>query len=199
MKQMLKEALCLILITLFAGAALGGMNELTKDKIAEQNEIKKTKSCYEVFPEASSFTEICISIDNDTNSYLEESKITPGIVYTASASDGSTLGYVIDTTSSSGYNGNIRIFTGIDLEGNIRGISFVTLNESPGLGDQAPFLLAPQFKRPATIFTVTKTGAQTSSEIDAMSGATVTSKAVTAAVNGAVKIFNLLEGGSNNE
>ena len=58
------------------------------------------------------------------------------------------------------------------------------------LGMNAEKVLVPQFPgKPATQFSVTKSGAQSDSEINAISGATITSKAVTYAVNAAVEYF----------
>ena len=73
---------------------------------------------------------------------------------------------------------------GVQTDGTLNGISILEISETPGLGMQAEAVLAPQFAgKQADSFTFTKTGAALDNEIDAISGATVTTKAVTNAVN----------------
>ena len=113
-----------------------------------------------------------------------------GTVYQALDEAGGLLGYVLETTSGEGYGGNITLYVGITREGTINGISILSISETPGLGMRAEEVLVPQFaEKPAAEFTYTKTGSSADSEIDAISGATITTKAVTNAVNGAVSAF----------
>ena len=69
------------------------------------------------------------------------------------------------------------------------------------MGMQAPDVLVPQFHdKNVDNFVYTKTGAVADNEIDAISGATVTTRAVINAVNGGLKAAHvLLEGGGGNE
>ena len=98
---------------------------------------------------------------------------------------GKTLGYVMTVTTKKGYGGAITMTMGYRLDGAITGIAFVTLNETPGFGmkaDEAAF--KDQFiGKNAFELVYVKTGATEENEIDAISGATVTTKAVTGAVN----------------
>ena len=78
--------------------------------------------------------------------------------------------------------------TGITTEGNITGIGFLSIDETPGLGMKAK---EPAFKdqfsgKPAATFSVSKTGATSDDQVNAISGATFSSSATTNAVNAAV-------------
>ena len=122
-----------------------------------------------------------------------------GTVYKALDADGTLLGYVINVTSKEGYGGAIVLMMGVRLDGTLNGISILQIAETPGLGMQAEDVLVPQFTdRLAEEFRFTKNGATTESEIDAISGATITTEAITNAVNTGLYYFRtvLQEGGS---
>ena len=99
---------------------------------------------------------------------------------------GRLIGMVV-TTASNGYGGAIEVMTGIRADGTVTGVTILSMEETPGLGAKTKedrFLR--QFKGSAGggSYAVTKD----SGEIDAVSGATISSRAVTAAVNEAVAI-----------
>ena len=106
----------------------------------------------------------------------------------AEAEDGSVLGYLITASSTEGYNGLVQISVGITSEGNLTGLGFLSISETPGLGMKAK---EPAFKdqfngMKAQKLEVTKTDATADNQIQAISGATYTSKAVTGATNAAI-------------
>lgn len=110
--------------------------------------------------------------------------------------NGNEVGYVFVTVSK-GYGGDVKIMTGIDKDGAVTGISPLELNETAGLGMKAQndsFL--DQFKGKVKDIAVNKNSAS-GNEIQALTGATITSKAVTAAVNEALSYYdsNLKRGG----
>mgnify|MGYP002627157745 CR=1 FL=1 len=110
---------------------------------------------------------------------------------------GNTLGYVLDVTSHAGYGGDIEFTMGITNEGVLNGISILSISETAGLGMKAEEVLKPQFAQKAVpFFELTKTGSTSDSQIDAISGATITSKAVTTAVNAGIDYFSTLNGGA---
>ena len=90
---------------------------------------------------------------------------------------------------------------GIRLDGTVNDISILSISETPGLGMKAGDVLVPQFhNKNVKSFAYTKTGSTSDSEIDAISGATITTKAVTNAVNGSLLAFNdYVQGGAGNE
>ena len=106
----------------------------------------------------------------------------------AEAEDGSVLGYLITASSTEGYNGLVQISVGITSEGNLTGLGFLSISETPGLGMKAK---EPTFKdqfngMKAQKLEVTKTEATADNQVQAISGATYTSKAVTGATNAAI-------------
>ena len=120
-------------------------------------------------------------------------------VYSA-VMDGSEAGYVITVTDKDGYGGDIQITVGIMSDGTVNGISFLSISETAGLGMKAKEAdFKDQFKdKNVEKFTYTKTGESGDDMIDAISGATITTNAVTNAVDSALVYFqNELGGGSN--
>lgn len=197
-KNMIKDALILFAITLISGLLLGLVYQVTAEPRREQQERKIREACQAVFAQAENFEEISYTVGETLAQQLAQDGVKIGTVYQALDSVGSPLGYVIETTSGEGYGGNITLYAGITNDGIVNGVSILTISETPGLGMRAEEVLVPQFaEKQAGIFTYTKTGSQSDSEIDAISGATITTKAVTNAVNGAVSAFmqDLQKGG----
>lgn len=198
-KEMYKNAIILFVITLIAGVALGFVNELTKEPIAYQQELKIQKACAAVFAEAASFEAITENSVEEVLAEIQTNGTTIGTVYQAFAADGSLMGYVISTSSSEGYGGAIELMMGVKLDGTVNGVSILSIAETPGLGMQADEILIPQFSgKNVEAFVYTKSGAAADNEIDAISGATVTTSAVTNAVNTGLTYFQLVlqEGGN---
>lgn len=188
-KVMLKEALVLFVITLFAGLILGFVYELTKDPIKAQEEKAVKEACQKVFAQANDFVVYEYTPSAEVTSQAEENGIKIGTVYQALDNTGAVAGYVVETTSTRGYGGNIVLYTGVAMDGTVNDVSILTISETPGLGMQAEKVLIPQFhEKQVDSFSYTKTGSRTDSEIDAISGATITTKAVTNAVNSALSV-----------
>ena len=190
-KTMIKNALVLFIITLVAGVSLGFVYQVTKDPIAYQEELAQIKANQAVFPDAASFEDAEVDEAVKTKVLTNEnySKIEINSVKKAVDGSGNGLGYVVQITSG-GYSDKIVFTVGITNEASVNGISLISINETPGLGMNAEKVLVPQFaNKAATAFSVTKSGAASDSEIQAISGATITSKAVTNGVNAAVEYF----------
>ena len=198
---MLKEAGILFAITLIAGFLLGVVNELTKEPIRIQQEKAIQEACRAVFAQAASFEKFEYAPDQALAEELSGMGVKLGNVYQALGSDSSMLGYVLESTSTQGYGGNIVLYLGVAIDGTLNDISILEISETPGLGMAAPDVLVPQFHdRKADSFVYTKTGATAENEIDAITSATITTSAVTNAVNGGLKAAQiLLEGGAGNE
>ena len=129
---------------------------------------------------------------------LDANGVVIGRVYKALDAEGTSLGYVIETTSKKAYAGKITLFMGVTMQNRLNGISILTISETPGLGMRAEEVLVPQFKdKMLASFVYTKSGSVLANEIDAISGATITTKAVVNAVNGGVDIMleELMKGG----
>lgn len=200
-KVMLKEAGILFAITLVAGLVLGFVYELTKEPRRIQEEKAVQEACAAVFADADEFAEIEYTPDEEMLSQLGGMGVKIGTVYEAYGAGSKLLGYVIETTSTEGYGGNIVLYVGVTCEGVLNDVSILEISETPGLGMNAENVLIPQFhEKTATTFTYTKIGSSSDSEIDAISGATITTKAVTNAVNGGLLVYEeLMQGGGSNE
>ena len=101
------------------------------------------------------------------------------------------MGYVVTVTDSEGYGGNIQITVGITSDGTVNGISILSISETAGLGMRAtePEFYGQYEGKRTEKFAVSKDGGD-GEPIDALSGATITSRAVTGAVNTALAYFN---------
>ena len=186
-QSFIKDALVLCIITLVAGALLGFVYELTKGPI-EQAKLDEKMSAYKsVFPDAK-FAE-----DDAVKEFVASEAYTSALAaagvekaavkeaYQALDTSGNVIGYAIVTDSTNGYAGQISISVGVKLDGTISGMEFLVMNETQGIGARAT---EPDFMNQF----IGKTVDQfiLNDNIDAMSGATVTSKAVTNAMNAAL-------------
>jgi electron transport complex protein RnfG len=195
---MIKNALILFAITLVAGVLLGIVYQVTKEPIAYQNKLAQDKANQSVFAAASTFDDVATDESGALAAVTDFTGVTIESVKEAKDASGSVLGYVIQVKSK-GYGDFITYTVGITNEGNVNGISIISIAETPGLGMNAEKVVVPQFvDKAATVFGVAKNGQVTdpNTQIEAISGATITSKAVTNGVNAAVTYFNnVLKGG----
>lgn len=208
MKSMLKDAAILFAITLISGLILGGVYQITKEPIARQEALALEGACREVFSDAASFENPADFDAERAERVLTEGGYSSQTVdgyQTAVDADGSVIGYVLTVTTHEGYGGDIQFTMGIKSDGSLNGISLLAISETPGLGMRAEEVLVPQFAgRNAYPFSYTKTGAVKDDEIDAISGATITTNAVTDGVNAGLYYFQSeldvrIEGGADNE
>lgn len=196
----IKDTLILTLITLAAGGLLGMVYEVTKEPIAQQAEKEKQEAYKAVFEDADSF-EVCVEADDaDLAAYLTENGFeaqTVNEVMEAKDASGETIGYALNMTTSEGYGGDISFSMGVTLDGTLNGISILDINETAGLGMNAT---KDEFKgqfagKQVDAFEVTKSGAASDNEINAISGATITSKAITGGVNAGLCAFEYVKEG----
>lgn len=203
MKEVIKNTFIMLIITIVAGGILGFVYDSTKDVIAKQEEEKKILAYKTVFEDADNFNELSIEVDDSLkNSFVEAgfaAEDIDGLVVAKNAA-GENLGYILLITTHEGYGGDISFTMGVRNDGTLNGISLLSISETAGLGMEAGKVLVPQFKdRKATQFTYTKTGALQPDEIDAISGATITTNAITNGVNLGLYYFNEFLGGANHE
>lgn len=198
-KQMIRDSLILFAITLIAGLLLGGVYAITKNPIAKTQEDKKNEAYQAVFTDAAEFTEVTDAAD--AQQILADAGYTKDRIDEVKAAmdaDGNILGYVMTITSSEAYGGELQLAMGIRMDGTVNGISFLSLSETIGLGMEAK---KPEFQeqfagKQVEQFVYSKTGAAADNEIDALSGATITTNAVTNAVNAGVCYAGALGAGS---
>lgn len=190
----LHDAAVLFAITLIAGIILGFVYQITKNPIAVQEEKARTEACKEVFADAVTFEvaeEFDYTLAKDLFSQAGFSaQSLSDVVRAAKGANGELLGYVLTVTTSEGYGGDIVFTMGIRLDGTVNGISILSISETPGLGMRAEEVLKPQFTdKNVTQFEYTKSGAVSDSQIDAISGATITTNAITNGVNAGLEYF----------
>ena len=202
--EVIPNTIKLFLITLVSGALLGLVYVVTKEPISEQNKKKQQEAYKSVFEVAESFEELAGFEKEEAGKILETGGFNgsdiSGVVI-AKDSNGEMLGYVVTAVSHEGYGGDIEFSVGITKDGTVNGIEFLSIGETAGLGMNAT---KDEFKsqftgKQVSAFVSTKNGAKAENEIDALTGATITTNAVTGTVNAAIYYCDYLEGGTGNE
>ncbi len=197
-----KDTFALTLITLIAGVLLGLVYNITAEPIAAEQARSKAEAYQTVFADADSFEVVADAEVPELESYLDEngySAETVNEVMQAVDAGGNALGYAFTVTTSQGYGGDIQLAMGVSEDGTVNGISFLSISETAGLGMKAD---TDDFKnqyagKQVEQFEYTKSGAAQDNQIDAISGATVTTNAVTDAVNAGLCAFQYyMEGGN---
>lgn len=194
MNKLIKDALALTAITVVSGLLLGLVYGITKEPIAKQQEKTQMEAYQEVFPDAESFEDYIDAGDETMRSVLDENGFEAQEIdkmVKAIGADGSQLGFVVTVTTSEGYGGDIQFTMGVSEDGTLNGISILSIGETPGLGMKAD---TEEFKsqfvgKNAEVLRYTKTGAVADDEIDALSGATITTNAMTNGVNAGLCAF----------
>ena len=186
-KDIFKPTIILIVICVLVTAALAGTKVITQDQIAAQEKAASEEAQLEVLPGFDTITE-------------EKSNVNgKEVTYTiAKDSSGIILGYIF-TTEYKGYGGLVRVMTGIAVDGTITGNVILSESETPGLGKKAyDESFIGQFKdKNVKSFTLIKAQSDKDNEIVAITGATITSNAVTTSMNEALSLFAEITGGEN--
>lgn len=185
-KEIVIPALSLFIICIVVTALLGLTNAVTAPKIEELAVETQEAAKKEVLADAASFGE------------AEQTQLS-GTTYTyykGLAADGSVMGYVVETVSK-GYGGDISLMVGVGVDGTVHGVSILSINETAGLGMNAenPEFLEHFLGKSGTIG-VQKNGSS-DTEIQALTGATITSEAMADGVNQALLVCEQLGGGVN--
>jgi len=191
MRDVIKPGIILFLVASIVCAMLAFTNFITKDVIAERENVAAEESRKSVFKDADSFEKIDIEKGSGELTVKESFKALV---------NGKHAGSVI-TVISKGYGGEMLVTVGVDNEGKLMGVDIGANNETPGLGSKAkeePFISQFKVLSPKEVLSVVKSKKTKAEEIEAISGATITSKAVTNAVQKAVDTAKVIktEGGS---
>lgn len=194
--SIIKDALALTIITVICSFALAFVYEITKGPIKDQEDAKKNAGYKAVFADATKLStdEELVSKAAETDLSTLDSDlagVSIGDVVKALDDNGNLMGYIV-TAKTRGYASTINVAVGYSLDGTVMGIEFLEIGETVGFGMNAD---TPEFKSKfagikTDHFVVTKSGAKTESEIDVVSGATVTTTAVVKAVNGGLAFLN---------
>jgi len=187
MPNMIKVGLKLLIITTLAAFCLSLTNLGTAGPIKEQKINAANAARKAVLPEAETFD--AIEIDSEYSG--EGTSVRISEIYTGKT-DNDLVGYIFRILSK-GYGGDIEIIAAINTEGKIEAVEIGEHSETPGLGakaDEESFKDQYRGKSVEKPLVVVKGKASGSEQIEALSGATITTKAVTEAVNAAVKYYN---------
>ena len=167
----LRLGLTLLLITAVVAAILAGVNSITSPIIAQLNEQKTQQAIEEVLPGG---------YETEITDYADASGLVTKVYQGPN-------GYALEVTPG-GFDNTITMMVGVDNEGNVLGISIVSHTETAGLGavaaadTSAGNAFRDQFVGVSGSVSVSKDGG----EIDAITGATITSRAICAGVNAAL-------------
>ena len=201
MNKIVKNTIILTAITLISGIALGGVYEITKAPIAQAQEDAKQEEYKEVFQDADEFKELDVDAKEAAQA-VKDAGVDGAVINEAAEAQkgGETIGYVVTATDKNGYGGDIQLSVGIQSDGTVTGISILSISETAGLGMNAD---TPEFKKQyadkkTEQFYVDKDGGE-GEQIDSISGATITTRAVTGAVNASLGYYQNVLGGSADE
>ncbi|MDO5416663.1 MAG: RnfABCDGE type electron transport complex subunit G [Lachnospiraceae bacterium] len=191
----MKDAVILFAITLVSGLLLGGVYEMTKEPIMKAQLAASLEKYKLAYPDAADFKfdqaiqdQVAVSKETLAAEKPEFGGVEVDNALNAVDASGNVIGYIVTASSNDSYGGAVKVSVGITKEGMITGMEILEINDTPGLGMKA---VEPEFKdqykgKTVDEFSVTKGGSASDSEIDAISGATITSNAVTNAVNAAL-------------
>ena len=186
-KEIVSVALKLFVITAVATLCLAVVNKVTAPVIAENALKTETEAKMEVLSAAKEFKKLSFS-ETDTPTAAENGvrieEFNLGL-------DGDTgVGYVITAVSNAGYGGDVKVMIGLDNELKVVRAKILESSETAGLGANAskPEFIN-QYVGKGGGLNVVKGAASADNEISAIASATVTSRAVTSCVNGAVELM----------
>ena len=169
-KSSLKLGIILLLICAISTGLLAYVNMLTAPVIAENTKKQQDEAQAEVLPLAASF----VSIDDS--------------VFEGKDANGNKVGYAV-SVSPSGYGGKISMIVGVNSDLTISGVKILSMSETPGLGAKA------QDDNFLSQFMGKNESMELKKDINAITGATITSTAVTNGVKEAIALVKS-KGGS---
>ncbi|NLL36069.1 MAG: RnfABCDGE type electron transport complex subunit G [Fretibacterium sp.] len=187
MAKIVNLGLTLFVVTALTGLILGGVQHITAGAIENVQRQEKAEALKAVLPDADSFSERPLAAGAD-----------PMVLEVQEASgEGKNVGWCL-IVSTKGYGGLIKTLVGLTSEGTVSAIRILEHGETPGLGAKA---VLPSFsgqfdgKEQLPLRIVKQTPAAPD-EIQAISGATITSEALVLGVHGAVEYWKtFLRGG----
>lgn len=187
MKKIISVTIKLFLITAVSAGLLGVVNAVTREPIAQQMEKAATEARLAAFPGAASF--------EDSGALIPEEYSIITNVFNALDEDGNVIGATLGLTAR-GYSSGLKMTVGIGADGTIKGVVVGDNNETPSIGKKAlgPDFLGQFSGKPYDNPLKYVKSASGDYDIEAVSGATVTTKAFTNAVNTAVEFYKQLGG-----
>lgn len=172
--------LSLTLVALVAAALLGGLYVMTKAPIELQKQQKQQAAITSVLPQIEGMT-------------IAEPEKADGMTLYKAYKDGEWVATAVETTEN-GFGGKFKVMIGFDQKGNVVNYEVLVHQETPGLGDKMTFWFKNADKQGQNIlgsnpadrqFVVSKDGG----EVDAITAATISSRAFLKAVNNAYAVI----------
>lgn len=174
----------LFTITLIASAGVGAVNMITEQPIAEAKQAATTAALANVLP----------AFDDNSVSEQEIDGL-PIKVYTATSGE-AVVGYAVETLTKSGFGGSIRLMVGFLPDGNIYNVNVLEQAETPGLGskmcDEGNALISSIKEK--NVFTIEFKVKKDGGELDALTAATISSRAYYDAVARAKEAYLVASG-----
>lgn len=181
MKDTAKLAVTLTVICAIAALLLSYVHQATLKPIAYQKRMEKVRALSRVLPHYNNHPDkdiLQIPVENGRTLEVDLAK-----------KDGRVVAVAYRVVSHKGYGGDIEILMGVDISGKITGIEILTMSETPGLGAR---IVEPAFKGQFagktlknTKWAVKKDGG----DIDQITGATISPRAVTEAIHRGLVLF----------
>ena len=193
--------LCLFIISALLAGVLGAVNFITKTPIEESKAAKQKLAIEQVLPPFDELKEAKIAVETvaENNIFKKEQAADSLVMYNA-YKDNQWVGTAIETFTDKGFSGRIKLMVGFLSNGNIHKIEVLEHAETPGLGDKMEVgksMFPDQFlgKNPKDF---TLKVSKDDGDVDAITAATISSRAYCDAVEKAYKVFNE-NGGKSNE
>ncbi len=184
--SLLNMFVVLTLVSVITGGLLAAVNSVTEGPIQEQ----KDKALADGIKAVMGADDIKVTADDKVNSSVD-GKDREYIIHRVTNASGEPIGVAVESASQ-GFSGDVKILVGLDKEGTIKGYTILEHAETPGLGARAVDWFQDGQKgniigqQPSKgKLTVSKDGGQ----IDAITAATITSRAFLKAVNNAYEVY----------
>jgi electron transport complex, RnfABCDGE type, G subunit len=194
-KEIIRPAVTLFLVCAVITGALAVVNDITGPIIEERDMAALQESLSTVLPGAEEFSDAVSRDELINRGYKAGERISN--LYQATAG-GETVGYVVEVVTK-GYGGDISMLVGIDSSLSVTGVKIMSHSETPGLGakaDDEEYLKQYIGAIPGNLYHVVKTTPWNDGDIQALSGATVTSRAVANGVSEAASLVrSIVKGG----
>ena len=176
---------------------MGYVYQITKKPIEKQVKQTQQEAYKLVMKKATSFKKYEVQKIKKLSKQLKNNENNVEIVQALKAyQNKKNIGEIIQVIDHDGFGGDIELIVGINQQKEITGVEILSIDETVGLGMNAKNKeFRDQYKgKKVDRFEVVKTGKQSDEEIDSLSGATITSKAMTSGINGALEFYDLLKG-----
>ena len=183
---LLNMVLVLTIIAVVTAAALAFLNNVTKGPIADAKKAKTEAAIKQVLPEFARLDTKKVLLDGDKDS------TNCNLAFNASDE---LVGVAVESSTEKGFSGHLGVMVGFDAEGNITGYNVLETQETPGLGSKA----GEWFQKDGNVIgmnpgTNNMTVKKDSGDVDAITAATISSRAFCDAVNRAYKAFTNVKG-----